>query len=53
MRLAVGMRNFTNTYPDMHQHSANVSSGRFLFSRRVQQFGVQGAFLYTRLTGTF
>ncbi len=53
LRLAVGMRNFTNTYPDMHQHSANVSSGRFLFSRRVQQFGVQGAFLYTRLTGTF
>ncbi len=53
LRLAVGMRNFTNTYPDMHQHSSNVSSGRFLFSRRVQQFGVQGAFLYTRLTGTF
>ncbi len=53
LRLAVGMRNFTNTYPDMHQHSANASSGRFLFSRRVQQFGVQGAFLYTRITGTF
>lgn len=53
LRWAVGMRNFTNTYPDMHQHSANVSSGRFLFSRRVQQFGVQGAFLYTRITGVF
>ncbi len=49
----LGAHNFTNTYPDMHQHSSNVSSGRFLFSRRVQQFGVRGMFLYTKVGLTF
>ncbi len=53
IKWTIGVNNFTNTYPDMHQHSANVSSGRFLFSRRVQQFGVKGTYAYTKLNLTF
>lgn len=53
VRWTLGAHNFTNTFPDMHQHSSNVSSGRFLFSRRVQQFGVRGMFLYTKVGLTF
>ena len=52
VRWVVGVHNFTNTFPDMHQHSANVSSGRFLYSRRVQQFGVRGLFAYSKLSLT-
>ena len=50
---SLGAHNFTNTYPDLHQHSVNNSSGRFLFSRRVQQFGVRGMYLYTKVALTF
>ena len=53
IRWTLGIHNFTNTFPDMHQHSANVSSGRFLFSRRVQQFGVRGMFIYTKVGLSF
>ncbi len=53
MKFTLGVNNFTNTYPDMHQHSGNVSSGRFLFSRRVQQFGVKGAFGYIKVNLNF
>ena len=49
----IGAHNLTNTYPDLHQHSSNNSSGRFLFSRRVQQFGVQGMYIYTKLGLSF
>ena len=49
----LGVHNFTNIYPDAHQHSSNNSSGRFLFSRRVQQFGVRGMFMYTKVGLTF
>lgn len=53
IKWTIGVNNFTNTYPDMHQHSGNVSSGRFLFSRRVQQFGVKGTFAYVKLNLNF
>jgi iron complex outermembrane receptor protein len=53
IKWTLGIHNFTNTYPDMHQHSGNVSSGRFLYSRRVQQFGVRGMYLYTKVGLTF
>jgi iron complex outermembrane receptor protein len=49
IKFTLGMHNFLNVYPDMHQHSGNVSSGRFLFSRRVQQFGVRGAYAYFKV----
>ena len=49
----VGVQNFTNTYPDKHSDSANISSGRFVYSRRVQQFGVRGLFGFTKMTVNF
>lgn len=53
IRLAVGGHNIGNTYPDQHTHSSNVSSGRFPYSRRVQQFGVNGIFGYMKVTASF
>lgn len=47
--LSIGGNNIFNVYPDRHRHSANESQGRFLYSRRVQQFGVRGATFYARL----
>ncbi|WP_234974663.1 TonB-dependent receptor [Tenacibaculum agarivorans] len=41
--LNVGGNNIFNVYPDRHTHSANTSEGNFIYSRRVQQFGVKGA----------
>ncbi|MCB0837269.1 MAG: TonB-dependent receptor [Bacteroidetes bacterium] len=53
VRVALGGHNITNTYPDQHKHSANVSLGRFVYSRRVQQFGVNGFFGFLKVTGSF
>ena len=53
IRVALGGHNVTNTYPDQHKHSANVSLGRFVYSRRVQQFGVNGFFGFLKVTGSF
>ncbi len=41
--------NIFNVYPDKHTHSANVGDGNFVYSRRVQQFGVLGANYAVRL----
>ncbi|MGH7672861.1 MAG: TonB-dependent receptor [Gemmatimonadales bacterium] len=49
VRLAVGANNLFNTYPDKHKNTANISSGRFVYSRRVTQFGMNGGFYYARL----
>src|SRR5207244_593145 len=49
VRLAVGGINIFNTYPDPQVKPANVSFGRFIYSRRVTQFGINGGFYYTRL----
>jgi iron complex outermembrane receptor protein len=51
--LTLGANNILNTYPDKHTHSANVSSGRFIYSRRVQQFGVLGGYYYGKLSFEF
>jgi len=48
IRFSAGANNLLNVYPDAHTHSANVSSGRFVYSRRVQQFGVAGRFVFIR-----
>jgi len=45
----IGGNNIFDVYPDKHVHSANVNDGNFVYSRRVQQFGVKGANLYVRL----
>lgn len=47
--LNVGATNIFNTFPDEHRVDANRSAGRFPFSRRVTQFGLNGAFYYASL----
>ena len=49
VRLAVGGNNVFNTYPDPQVKPANINSGRFIYSRRVTQFGMNGGFYYARL----
>lgn len=47
-KITLGGNNIFNVYPDAHSHSANRSDGKFTYSRRVQQFGVNGANAYIR-----
>ena len=49
IRCTLGGNNVFNVYPDKHTHSANTDQGNFVYSRRVQQFGVRGANYYLRL----
>ena len=49
VRLALGGNNILNTYPDRQVKAANITSGRFIYSRRVTQFGMNGGFYYTRV----
>ena len=46
----VGSNNVFDVYQDKHTHSGNVSSGRFIYSRRVQQMGFNGRFLFARVS---
>lgn len=50
---AVGADNLLNTFPDQQTKDANISSGRFLYSRNVSQFGQNGGFYYAKLQLTF
>lgn len=47
--LTIGGNNIFNVYPDQLSHSANTDNGNFIYSRRVQQFGVNGSNYYIRL----
>ncbi len=47
--VVVGGTNIFNTFPDEHEKAANRSSERFPFSRRVTQFGTNGAFYYATI----
>ncbi len=47
--IAVGGNNIFDIYQDKHLHSTNAGSGRFVYSRRVQQFGFNGAYYFARL----
>ena len=47
--LTIGANNLFDVYQDMHKHSGNMSSGRFVYSRRVQQHGFNGAYYFARL----
>ena len=49
LNLQVGSNNLFDVYPDRHTHSANYSFGRFPYSRRMTQFGFNGAFYFARL----
>ncbi|MET0389258.1 MAG: hypothetical protein ABW321_25015, partial [Polyangiales bacterium] len=47
--LALGADNIFNTFPDRQKKEANISAGRFLYNRNVNQFGMNGGFYYARL----
>ncbi len=49
LRFTLGSSNLFDTYPDKNIQ-ANRSSGRFEYSRRSQQFGYGGRYLFARLT---
>ncbi|MBL4708038.1 MAG: TonB-dependent receptor [Flavobacteriales bacterium] len=49
LKITIGANNVFNIYPDKHTHSANTNNGNFIYSRRVQQFGVIGANYFTRI----
>jgi len=51
LRFTIGSNNIFDTYPDKNI-DANRSSGRFEYSRRSQQFGANGRFLFARVTFT-
>ncbi len=46
IRLVIGANNLFNTFPDEHEKEANTSGERFIYSRRVTQFGTLGGFYY-------
>ena len=50
IKATLGANNIFDVYPDKHTHSANIDEGRFIYSRRVQQFGVKGAHFFAKLT---
>jgi len=49
LRFTIGSSNLFDTYPDKNI-DANRSSGRFEYSRRSQQFGAMGRYLFARIT---
>jgi len=49
LRFTLGSNNIFDTYPDKNIQ-ANRSSGRFEYSRRSQQFGANGRYLFARVT---
>ena len=51
--IKLGGNNIFNVFPDEHLHSANMGSGIFTYSRRVQQFGLRGAFWYGKINLRF
>ncbi len=45
----IGANNLFDVYQDIQAHSSNQSSGRFVYSRRVEQMGYNGAYYFARL----
>jgi iron complex outermembrane receptor protein len=50
LKISVGGYNVLNTFPDKHAKTNNLSDGRFIYSRRVTQFGMNGGYYYTRFS---
>ncbi len=48
INFAIGCNNLLDVYQDKHTHSSNMGSGRFVYSRRVQQMGFNGRYLFAR-----
>lgn len=53
MYVSIGGDNVLNTFPDKQKQDANISFGRFIYSRNVSQFGQNGGFYYAKLELTF
>ena len=49
IKCTLGGNNIFKIYSDRHKHSANTNNGNFIYSRRVQQFGVNGVNYYLRV----
>jgi iron complex outermembrane recepter protein len=49
LKVTLGANNLFDTYQDLHTHSANFGAGRFVYSRRVQQMGFNGRYVFGRL----
>ena len=50
---AIGADNVLDTFPDEQVKDANKSFGRFIYSRNVSQFGMNGGFYYGKLQLSF
>lgn len=53
INVSIGANNVFDVYQEKHDHSGNVSLGRFVYSRRVQQMGVNGRYIFARLNFNF
>jgi iron complex outermembrane receptor protein len=51
--VTIGADNVFDTKPDEQTKAANISFGRFIYSRNVTQFGQNGGFYYAKLELTF
>ncbi|MEO6284697.1 MAG: TonB-dependent receptor [Dyadobacter sp.] len=53
INVSIGANNLFDVYQDRHNHSGNFSLGRFVYSRRVQQMGVNGRYIFARVNFNF
>lgn len=51
--LTIGANNIFDNYQDQHTHASNFSNGRFIYSRRVQQMGFSGRYVFARVVAKF
>ncbi len=49
LMVTIGADNLFDTYQDIQKHSGNMSTGRFVYSRRVEQMGYNGRYYFARL----
>lgn len=48
--ITIGSENLFDVYQDAQKHSSNISLGRFVYSRRVEQMGYSGRFVFARIS---
>jgi iron complex outermembrane recepter protein len=53
LNIVVGANNLLDVYPDKQKNPANVSLGRFVYSRGATQFGFNGGYYYVGLNFSF
>lgn len=52
-QITLGADNVFNTFPDQQKDPVNINLGRFIYSRFVTQFGMNGGFYFGKLELTF